>query len=114
MPRAPSPHAPSDLTLSRPDWLAKAAQLNGKALHVGVALSWLAATYRRPAVPLTRRTLLHWHISRDACYDNLRVLEQAELIRVWRLPGRAPVVVLTEPGTSVPLSMVSCSRSESL
>lgn len=114
MPRAPSPHDQNSLGLNRLDWLARVAQLNGKALHVGVALSWLAATYHRPAVPLTRRTLLHWNISRDACYDNLRVLEQAELIRVWRLPGRAPVVALTEPGTSVPLRMVSCARSESL
>jgi hypothetical protein len=111
MPRAPAPHSPKDAFPARYDWLAKAAQLSGKALHLSIALSWLSATYGKSAIPLTRRSLAHWNISRDACYDNLRSLEQAGLVRVWRLPGRAPVVVLTEPGTDKALAIRSPFRA---
>lgn len=85
------------------DWLVQAAALPGKALHLAVALAWLAATGNSPGVSLTRRTLAKWSISRDACYDNLRSLQEAQLVRVWRLPGRAAHVILTEPGTDKPL-----------
>jgi len=89
----------------RPDWLAKSARLSGKSLHLGVALAWLAGLRRAPGVRLTRRTLQKWSISRDACYDGLRRLEAAGLVRVWRLPGRAPHVVLLEPGEDRPLDL---------
>jgi hypothetical protein len=89
-----------------PDWLAAVARLSGKSLHLGVALAWLAGLRRAPGVPLTRRTLVKWSISRDACYDGLRRLEAAGLIRVWRLPGRAPHVILLEPGADRPLDLV--------
>ncbi len=85
------------------DWLVQAAALRGKALHLAVALAWLAATRNSAGVSLTRRTLAKWSISRDACYANLRSLQDAQLVRVWRLPGRAAHVILTEPGTDKPL-----------
>jgi hypothetical protein len=91
----------------RPDWLAEAARLSGKSLHLGLALalSCLAARRRAPGVPLTRRTLAQWSISRDACYDGLRRLEAAGLVQVWRLPGRSPRVILLEPGRDQPLDV---------
>lgn len=88
-----------------PDWLAAAARLSGKSLHLGVALAWLAGLRRAPGVRLTRRTLEKWSVSRDACYDGLRRLEAAGLVRVWRLPGRAPHVILLEPGEDRPLDL---------
>lgn len=95
-----SPHQPQAVQF---DWLVQAAVLPGKALHLAVALAWLAATRNSSGVSLTRRTLAKWNISRDACYDNLRSLQDAQLVRVWRLPGRAAHVILTEPGTDRPL-----------
>jgi hypothetical protein len=96
--------------VSRPiryDWLAQVAAVadRGKALHLGAALAWLAATRGVPCVPLTRRTLARWNLSRDAAYDGLRTLQAHRLLIVWRLPGRAHRVVLTEPGTDRPLRL---------
>jgi hypothetical protein len=88
-----------------PDWLAAAARLSGKSLHLGVALVWLAGLRRAPGVRLTRRTLEKWSVSRDASDDGLRRLEAAGLVRVWRLPGRAPHVILLEPGEDRPLDL---------
>lgn len=111
MPRVPTPFLLTNALPTRYDWLAKAAQLRGKTLHLSIALSWLAAIYGKPAVPITRRTLAHWNISRDACYDNLRKLQQAGLVRVWRLPGRAPMVVLIEPGTDTAMDVGGWPKS---
>lgn len=88
--------------LVRYDWLAKVATLSGKALHLGIALAWLAATHPTSRTMLTRRVMAKWSLSRDSCYDGLRRLERAGLIRVWRLPGRSPHVILTEPGIDGP------------
>ena len=87
------------------DWLAIAAAQRGKSLHLALALAWLASTRRACGVSLTRRTLAQWSLSRDASYDALRRLEAAKLIHVWRLPGRAPHVILTEPGMDTPLKL---------
>jgi hypothetical protein len=93
------------------DWLVQAARLSGKTLHLSVALLALTAPRGVSGTPLTRRTLSHWSISRDACYDGLRRLETAGLIRVWRLPGRAPHVILLEPGTDQPLDLGQVHRT---
>ena len=89
--------------LVRYDWLAQVATLSGKALHLGLALVWLAATRPSEKALLTRRAMARWNLSRDASYDGLRRLERAGLIRVWRLPGRTPHIILIEPGTDRPL-----------
>ncbi len=81
----------------RPDWLAAAAKLNGKALHTAVALGYLAGLHQESGVKLTRRTMEKWSLSRDAFYDAIRRLEAAKLIRVWRLPGRCHHIILLEP-----------------
>lgn len=89
------------------DWLAQvaAAAHRSKALHLGVALAWLAAKRGVPGVSLTRRTLAHWNLSRDAASDGLRTLQAHGLIIVWSLPGRSHHVVLVEPGTDLPLKL---------
>jgi hypothetical protein len=87
----------------RADWLAAAARLPGKTLHLALALAWVAEREQCSGVRLTRRRLAAWSLSRDAGRDGLRRLAGAGLVRVWRLPGRAPRVVLTEPGTDQPL-----------
>lgn len=116
MPTFPADRAQLHVTASVPDvprhvrydWLAAVASIStrsSKSLHLGIALAWLAATRHAPGVSLTRRTLAKWNLSRDACYDGLRRLEAAGLVRVWRLPGRSPHVILMEPGIDTPLRL---------
>ncbi len=100
---------PASTVLPRPqadhvrlDWLGAAAALpGGKTLHLALLLQRLCTRRTSPIVNLTRRMLTFGNLSRDACYDGLRRLEQARLISVRRLPGRSPQIVLLEPG-SVP------------
>ena len=89
----------------RYDWLALAAQAAGKTkgLHLACALAWLAALHARPDVPLTRRTMARWSLSRDIVGKALATLREHGLVLTWAAPGRARIVVLTEPGTVTPL-----------
>lgn len=100
---APSPVP--DPKLTRFDWLCHAAQQPGKAAQLALMLAWQAAKDNCPAVHPSRSQLRRFGVSRDACYDGLRRLEQARLIYVWRLPGRLPKVILVEPGTDQPLRL---------
>ena len=90
----------------RIDWLEHAARIAGrsKILHVACALSWLAALHGRPDVPLTRTSMARWSLSRDIVGHALLVLREHRLVLVWSAPGRARIVVLTEPGTTTPLT----------
>jgi hypothetical protein len=109
----PSPdHGPPGIVPDVPrvvryDWLAHVARTahHSKALHLGVALAWLAANRGAVGFSLTRRTLARWNLSRDAAYDGLRTLQAHRLLAVWKLPGRALHVLLTEPGTDKPLRL---------
>jgi hypothetical protein len=84
----------------RLDWLQAAAALpGGKTLHLALLLQKLCAARVAPIINLTRRMMALGPISRDACYDGLRRLEDARLISVRRLPGRSPQIVLLEPGS---------------
>ena len=91
----------------RYDWLAQAARAAGKTkgLHVACALAWLAALHGRPDVPLTRRTMARWSLSRDIVGHALAVLREHGLVLVWAAPGRARIVILTEPGMPTPLAI---------
>lgn len=91
----------------RYDWLAQAASVAGrsKTLHVACALAWLSALHARPDVPLTRRSMACWSLSRDIVGHALSTLREHGLVLVWSAPGRARIVVLTEPGTTTPLAI---------
>lgn len=91
----------------RYDWLAQAARVAGrtKGLHLACALAWLAALNGRPDVALTRRTMARWSLSRDIVGKALATLREHGLVLTWAAPGRARIVVLTEPGTSMPLAI---------
>lgn len=90
---------------ARFDWLCAAAQEPGKAAQLAMMLAWQASQIDMPRVQPKRRVLRRFGISRDACYDGLKRLEDAGLVHVWRLPGRLPQVILVEPGTDRPLSL---------
>lgn len=91
----------------RIDWLEHAARVAGrtKLLHVACTLSWLAALHARPDVPLTRGRMRRWSLSRDIVGLALATLREHGLVLVWAAPGRARVIVLTEPGTATPLAI---------
>ena len=87
----------------RLDVLEATTAIQGKALNLMVGV-WLMASIRKsPTVMLTRRLMSRINISRFAATDALRRLEASGLVKVWRLPGRASMVTLVEPGSSVPL-----------
>lgn len=83
------------------DWLIAAGELSGKTLHLAVALLWTASLRGGPRIQLSRRGMAQFNLSRDACYDGLRKLESKGLIKVWRLPGRSPMINLLEPDGSL-------------
>ena len=91
----------------RYDWLAQAARVAGrtKGLHLACALVWLAALHGRPDVALSGRTMARWSLSRVIVGKALATLREHGLVLSWAAPGRARIVVLTEPGSSTPLAI---------
>jgi hypothetical protein len=89
------------------DWLEAVARIAGrsKAMHLAMSLAWLAALQGRPDVSITRRSMARWSVSRDAAGDAIRLLQANRCLIAWSAPGRARVVVLTEPGTTTPLNI---------
>ena len=80
-------------------WLKLAAELPGKALHLGIAIWWLYPMSKTQPFKLTGKALNFLGISRDAAYDALKRLEARGLIRVQRLPGQRPMVEILPVAT---------------
>ncbi len=74
------------------DWLASAASLPGKTLHVGIALWWLHGMANKKPFKLTKKALQSLNVERDAAGAALVRLELAGLICVVRKPGQRPTV----------------------
>jgi hypothetical protein len=87
----------------RMDVLEASTHVSGKACQLLVGLMLLVLVRGAPTVPLTRRTMARVNVSREAAGPALRRLEDAGLVKVWRLPGRASMVCLLEPGKTTPL-----------
>ena len=94
---------PKTPKLVRLDVLEAATHVSGKACQLLVGLMLLVVIRGAPSVPLTRRTMARVNVGREAVGQVLRRLEAAGLFKLWRLPGRAPMVCLLEPGKSTPL-----------
>ncbi len=75
-------------------WLSQAAQLPGKALHVGLLLWFRVGCERSNVVRLTRRHGDLFVLDRHAAYRGLGALERAGLVSVERCRGRCPVVTV--------------------
>ena len=78
------------------DWLATAARLPGRSLHVAVALWFAAGLSRSRHVPLSNVSGARFGLDRNAKYRALDWLERAGLITVERKLGRAPEVTLLD------------------
>jgi hypothetical protein len=77
-------------------WLAVAARLPGRALHVAVAIWFQAGIKGVAEVRLPSATVQSLGISRFALYRGLAALETAGLVRVDRRRGRCPGVTLLD------------------
>jgi hypothetical protein len=78
------------------DWLSRAAALPGRSLHVAIAVWFMAGLKKTNVVPISNVTSLQFGLDRNAKYRALDWLESANLIKVERRPGRAPIVTILE------------------
>jgi hypothetical protein len=62
-------------------WLTRAAQQPGKALHVGIAIWFLAGVRRTRTVRLSNHNLITLGVERNGKYRALCALEKAGLVR---------------------------------
>ena len=75
-------------------WLSVAAQLPGRALHVGLLVWHRSRVERVSQVSLTAGKREGFGLDRHATSRALSSLEKAGLVSVMRRPGCAPVVQL--------------------
>ena len=80
-------------------WITKAACVEGKTLHVAIALWFLAGLKRSHKVALPQSTLKRFGVSRQASYRALLRLEDAGLVSVDRHPGRNAIVTIQSTDT---------------
>jgi hypothetical protein len=80
------------------DWLRKAAELPGRALHVAIALKLQADLERSTAIKSQRALVESFGVDRYAERRALAALAEAGLIRLVRHRGRRPVVEVIGAG----------------
>jgi DNA-binding transcriptional ArsR family regulator len=76
------------------DWIARAYELPGRALIVGLCLWRLSGALGNRTVTLGNAELKPFGIDRASKSRALDALEKAGLIRAERKPGRWPIVTL--------------------
>lgn len=97
-----SPVKQGDLFIRGPipmAWISAAATLPGKALHVALALFWLAGMKPQQKIKITRQALGLFSVSDDAYRDALPRLTAAGLIKVWPAPGQRALVEIVRGAT---------------
>jgi len=65
-------------------WIASAAKLKGKAIHVGIILWYLSGVSKNDEVTIPRKLLEQFGIHRETCRRAVIELEDARLITVHR------------------------------
>ncbi len=78
------------------EWLAVAASLPGKSLHLAIALRWRHGMTKGKPFKLTKAALAALNVERDAERLGLGRLEHAGLIQVERKPGQRPTISILE------------------
>ncbi len=92
-------HRPGERFLKGPvpwQWLTRAAQQPGRALHVAIAIWFWASIIGSGQIALSISRLKELGVSRYAAYRGLAALERAGLILVQRHRGRKPIITLME------------------
>ena len=77
-------------------WLHRAAKLPGRALHVGLALWFLAGLEKCNNVTMTWATFARFGVSPDSGRRGLAALERVGLVSVERRTGCCPRVTILE------------------
>ena len=94
--KPPPKHRQGERFLKGPiplDWLAKAGQQKGHALHVSIALWHEAGVQKNAIVKVPSKLTAEMGAGRHAKYSGLEALERAGLVRVIeRRRGCSPVV----------------------
>jgi hypothetical protein len=76
------------------EWLANAALVPGKSLHLAVALCFLVRGRRTRQVEIGNLAANQFGLDRNSKYRALAWLESAGLVRVERKIGRSPLVTI--------------------
>ena len=93
-------HKPGEKFLKGPSpwkWIVLAARQPGKALHVAIALWFLAGILKSRQVKINNIILKTLGVTRFAKHRSLSSLEQSGLISVQKFQGKSPVVTLLDP-----------------
>jgi hypothetical protein len=77
-------------------WLSRASELQGKTLHVGLAIWFLAGVTNSRTVKLPQLILGDFSVNRHCKYRALKWLEEANLIAVKTEAGCATVIMLLD------------------
>ncbi|NRP52386.1 hypothetical protein XMV242_000845 [Marinobacterium sp. xm-v-242] len=78
------------------EWLMKASQLSGQALHVAIAIWFLTGVKNTNSVQLSNKLLSEFGVNRYSKRRALRQLISADLISVEQGRGKSPVVTVLE------------------
>ena len=79
------------------DWLSKAANLPGKALHVAIYLCYLKGVTKSSEFKLYNKLIEAFGFKRHSKYSGLEALEQAGLIKVTnKHRGRLPYITILD------------------
>jgi len=81
------------------NWLAAAARLPGRSLHVAIALWFTAGMKRSPTVSISNVAGEVFGLDRSSKKRALDWLEKEGLIYVDRKSGRSPIVTILESPT---------------
>lgn len=78
------------------DWLHRAANLPGRALHVAIGIWHLARLVKNRTVKLSQKNFRKLGLNRNAAYRGLAALEKEGLIRIERPPGQNSTVTILD------------------
>jgi hypothetical protein len=85
---------PENVDPAKGNWLARAARLPGKSMHLAVALQQMATDQQTGCVELGNVACERFGLNRNAKYRALLSLEDARLVIVKRKRGRSPLVTI--------------------
>ena len=97
--KKPPRHKPGEKFLRGPipwDWLCRAAHQPGKALHVAIAIWFLAGIKDNRKLVLSNAVPRMLGVNRHAKSRGLKALERAGLVVVERQRGRSPLVTILD------------------
>jgi hypothetical protein len=75
-------------------WLESAARCQGRALHIGIGLWYLAGLKKSRTISASYKVFRRLGLDRYAASRGLDYLEKAGLIQVRRKQGCSPIVIL--------------------